>query len=87
MKDVEISPWSLLLWPVALPTGGFMFILQQLRDTVNEELFDPEVVRQHLLELQLRYESGEVAEEEYRVQWSVLEERLASLSEAIDVDE
>lgn len=86
MKQVEISPWSWLLWPLTLPTGGFMFVLQQLRDTVNDELFDPEVVRQHLLELQLRYELGEVDEDQYQAQWSVLEERLAELGDADDLD-
>jgi hypothetical protein len=84
MKEVEIdvSPFSLVLWPVSLPVGGFKFLLEQLRDIVNEELYDPATVRQHLLELQMQYEMGEVEEEQYRVEWTALTERLAMLSDS-----
>lgn len=84
MKDAEIemSPWSLVLWPVTLPMGGFRFLLEQIRDVVNEELYDPDTVRRHLLELQMRYEMGEVEEEQYQVEWSVLTERLTEIVNA-----
>ncbi len=84
MKDVEIdiSPLSLVVWPLSLPAGGFMFLLEQIRDIVNEELYDPATVRHHLLELQMRYEMGEVEEEQYQAEWTALTERLTELSDS-----
>lgn len=89
MKEVEISPRSMLLWPLTLPSDGFMFILEQIRDAVNEELYDPEVVRRRLLELQMRYETEGLSEDEYLSEWEALTERLDEIAQAdvSDVDE
>lgn len=84
MKEIEISPWSLLLWPLTLPKDGFQFILEQITDTVNAELYDPGVVRQLLLDLQLRYEMGSVSAEDYEAEWGILEDRLAAIERSTD---
>lgn len=77
----------MLLWPVTLPADGFLFILAQIRDAVNEEMYDPEVVRRHLLELQMRYEMEGLSEEEYEAEWEALTERLDEIAEADATDE
>jgi hypothetical protein len=79
MKEIQVSPWSLLFAPLTLPGDGFRFILETIRDTVNEELYDPDVVRQRLLDLQLRYEMGNVNEDDYEAEWLVLTGRLAEI--------
>lgn len=84
--NIDVSPWSLLLWPVALPAGGFMFLLEQIQSVVNEELYDPETVRRRLLELQMRYEMGGIEDEEYQAEWIALTDRLDELSRARDSD-
>lgn len=47
------------------PVHGFKFILEQIRDTVDKELNDETVIKQDLLELQMRLDQGEVSEEEF----------------------
>ena len=82
MKEIQVSPWSLVLAPLTLPGDGFLFILEAIRDAVNEELYDPDVVRQRLLDLQLRYEMGGVSEEDYESEWLALTDRLVEIGKA-----
>lgn len=48
-----------------LPFSGFGFILRTLRKVAEEEYTDDAAVKERLLELQLKLESGEVSEQEY----------------------
>ena len=48
-----------------LPFSGFGFILRTLAKVAEEEYTDDAAVKERLLELQLKLESGEVSEEEY----------------------
>ncbi|SRR6266496_294768 len=48
-----------------LPFSGFGFILRTLQKIAEEEFTDDAPVKERLLELQLRLESGEIGEEEY----------------------
>jgi len=81
VSEMQVSPLDLLLLPVALPVGGFLFVLEQIRDAADRELFDPDVLRRRLLELQMLYELQEVPEEEYRERWEELRERLEALAD------
>jgi len=48
-----------------LPFSGFGFILRTLQRVAEDEYTDDAPVKERLLELQLKLESGEVTEEEY----------------------
>ena len=48
-----------------LPLSGFGFTLRTLHKVAEEEYTDNAPVKERLLELQLKLESGEVSEEEY----------------------
>ena len=48
-----------------LPFSGFRFILGQLQKIADQELNDESVIKEQLLELQMRLELEEVSEEEF----------------------
>ena len=47
------------------PVNGFKFILRQIQQLADRELNDESVIKEQLLELQVRLELDEVTEEEY----------------------
>jgi uncharacterized membrane protein len=57
--------FKLLAAPVTLPVSGLRFILQQLQEMAERELLDEDRIRDALLLLQLRWEEGEISEDEY----------------------
>lgn len=48
-----------------LPFSGFRFILGQIQKIADQELNDESVIKEQLLELQMRYELEEISEEEF----------------------
>jgi hypothetical protein len=48
-----------------LPFSGFRFILGQIQKLADQELNDESVIKEQLLELQMRLELEEVSEEEF----------------------
>lgn len=56
---------KLLGSPITAPMGGFRFILEQLRDVAEREMYDEATIREDLLLLQVRLDEGEISEEEY----------------------
>jgi len=48
-----------------LPFSGFGFVLRTLQKVAEEQYTDDAPVKERLLELHLRLESGEIGEEEY----------------------
>ena len=67
---------TLLTAPISAPLLGFRFILEQLRQVAERELFDEDRIREDLLLLQLRLEEGEITEEEYVAQEADIMARL-----------
>jgi hypothetical protein len=59
-----------------LPFTGFRFILNQIQKVAETELNDESVIKEQLLELQMRYELEEVSEEEFQEQEAELFARL-----------
>ncbi len=57
--------FKLLTAPISAPVAGFRFILEQLQDMAERELYSEERIREDLLLLQLRLEEGEITEAEY----------------------
>lgn len=58
------------------PTKGFMNILKVIHDEAYNELYNPEKIRQELMQLQLQLEMNEITEEAYDAAEEVLLERL-----------
>ncbi len=56
---------DLLLFPVMGPVRGFQFILEQVKAEADAQLLDEGRVQAELMNLSLRYDAGEVSEEEY----------------------
>ena len=48
-----------------LPFSGFSFVMRTLQKVAEEQYTDDAPVKERLLELQLKLESGEVSEEQY----------------------
>jgi hypothetical protein len=68
---------KLLLWPVE----GITWIAQKVAEQVDRELYSEEAVRGKLTEMELRYDLGEISEEEYLAAEEVLLERLKVIRE------
>ncbi|MBI2911604.1 MAG: gas vesicle protein GvpG [Chloroflexi bacterium] len=72
---------KLLGAPITAPVAGFRFILQQIADMAERELYDEERIREELLLLQQRLEDGETTEEEYTAQEADIIARLRAARE------
>ena len=58
------------------PVSGFVFILNQIQKMADRELNDDTVIKEQLLELQMRLELDEISEEEYKEREAELFARL-----------
>lgn len=58
------------------PVNGFIFILNQIQKIADKELNDDSVIKEQLLELQMRVELDEISDEEYREREAELFARL-----------
>ena len=58
------------------------WLAKKVTEEAERELLDEDRVRAQLLELQIRYDLGEVSEEKYDEQESILVERLNAIREA-----
>jgi len=61
------------------PVSGFKFILGQIQKMADQELNDDTVIKEQLLELQMRLELEEISEEEYQEREAELFARLRAL--------
>ena len=74
---------DILLFPVTGPVRGLYFILEQIRDQVDaEESEAGSQIQEELMDLAIRYELGEIAEQAYAEQESALLERLNEVRNA-----
>ena len=61
------------------PVSGFKFILGQIQKMADQELNDDTVIKEQLLELQMRMELEEISEAEYQEREAELFARLRAL--------
>ncbi len=61
------------------PVSGFKFILNQIQKIADKELNDDTVIKEQLLELQMRLELEEISEEEYAEREAELFARLRTI--------
>lgn len=62
-----------------LPVTGLKFVLGQIQKVVDRELNDESVIKEQLLELELRREMEEISEEEYKEREADLFARLRAI--------
>src|ERR671939_1696689 len=63
------------------PVTGFKFILGQIQKMADRELNDDTLIKEQLLELQMRLELEEISEEDYKAQEAELFARLRAIRE------
>jgi len=67
--------------PITAPLFGFRFILSQLEEMAERELYDEERIKEDLLLLQLRLDDGEITEDEYLVDEAEIMARMRAARE------
>lgn len=73
---------DLLFWPVTLPVRSLRFVLEQVAEVVDREMNDAETVRREMLELEGRYQRGDIDEMSFQAAWDELAARWQALAEA-----
>jgi len=61
------------------PVSGFKFILGQIQKMADQELNDDTLIKEQLIELQMRLELEEISDEEYQEREAELFSRLRSI--------
>ncbi|MBU0703244.1 MAG: gas vesicle protein GvpG [Chloroflexi bacterium] len=72
---------KLLTLPVMGPIKGIVWIAEKVAEQADKELYDEDKVRGQFMELELRYDLGEISEEEYLAAEEALLERLRVIRE------
>ena len=67
---------GLLTFPLA-PVRGVAWIAEQLAEEADRQLYDEDVIRRELLQLELEFDDGKIDEEERLEREQALLERLA----------
>ena len=67
---------QLLTAPISLPLAGFRFILGQIQELAERELYDEDRIRDDLLLLQLQLEEGEIDEAEFQLREGEIMQRM-----------
>jgi len=57
--------FKLLGAPLTLPLAGMKFVLQQVADLADQELYDEDALREQLLLLQVQLEDGDIEPDEF----------------------
>jgi hypothetical protein len=70
---------DILLFPVTGPIAGVRWIMKQIQTMANEELFNDQVWKERLIELQMKLELGEISEEDYKEEEQVIFQRLREI--------
>jgi len=56
---------DLLTFPVTGPVKGLVWVAEKLTEQAEKELYSEEAVRGKLLELEMRFDLGEISEEDF----------------------
>jgi hypothetical protein len=72
---------KLVTLPITGPIQGVLWIAGKINEQVENELYDEGKVRGQLLELEMRYDLGEIDEEEYLSVEEALLQRLKEIRE------
>lgn len=61
---------------IKLPAKGFFGLFKKIHEMVEDELYDPEKIKEALARLNEAYEAGEIEKEEFGKQEATLLKRL-----------
>jgi hypothetical protein len=67
---------EILLLPLA-PVRGVAWVVEQVADEADRQLYDPESIRRELFQLELEFDDGRLSPEERELEEERLMERLA----------
>ena len=70
---------GLLLLPVTGPGRGLLFVLEKIKEQVDAEMLDEDLIQDELVALSLRYDLGEIEETGYLEQETALLERINAI--------
>lgn len=70
---------TLVAFPVLGPIKGVIWLAEKVLEQAERELYDEEAVRGRIEELELRYDLGEISQEEYLAAEEELLERLRAI--------
>lgn len=73
---------DLLMLPFRAPVAGVRWVLAQIQTMADKELLNDQVWKERLIELQIRLELGEITEEDYKAEESIVFERLREIRTA-----
>ena len=68
-----------VVFPFFIPVKGVVWIGKKFKETADAEMTDKSKVHEELLDMQMRFEMGEVSEEEYEKKEATLLERLEAI--------
>jgi hypothetical protein len=74
---------DLLMSPITAPINGLAWIGEKILEQADGELNDKDILQKQLLELQLKFDMGEIPEDEFEEQ----EEELLLAIQAIEDEE
>ena len=69
--------------PLTAPISGIGFVLKQLQTLAEQEMDNPDRLREELLLLQVRLDDGEITEEQYQVQEAEIIARLRAVRDRL----
>jgi hypothetical protein len=72
---------DLITLPVTGPFKGLIWIAEKISEQAEKEIYSEEAVRRKLMELELKYDLGEISEEEYDQAETYLLELLSMIRE------
>ena len=70
---------KLLMLPYSLPAAGIRYCFNKVIEVAEQEMSDDTVVKEELLLLNMRYDDGEIAEDEFRRQEAPLLARYSEI--------
>ena len=72
---------TLLSAPVRAPINGFFWVAGKLAEKLEAEVYDPKKIQKELEDLQLRYDLGQITEDELEQSETILLDRLKAIRE------
>lgn len=71
LDDIVLAPVKMLIW-----------LAEKIEETAEEEVNDESKWHERLLELQIKYELGEITEEEFEREEELVMERISAIRES-----
>lgn len=78
---------SALAFPVLGPIKGVMWIAEKVGEQAENQMFNADTVRGQLMELELRFDMGEISEADFNEAEEILLERLKFIRERNKIEE